>query len=151
MALTPYQKLPTDDTGYLLWRLSNIWRKKVNESIAEHKITHVQYLLLASIHQLEMDGKLTSQKQIANHAKVDIMMTSKVLRSLERKKLITRKRYHLDGRVFICKINERGIEKINQVSPIIKKLDIAFFDSVTQNKFSLQSIFAQMIKENYAL
>ena len=141
--------LPINDTGFLLWRLSNIWRKQINDAIAYLNLTHVQYLLLASIAQLEYKDKLTSQKSIAQYARIDIMMTSKVLRKQEQRKLVNRRKYNLDGRVYLSTLTKKGLALLQEVTPIIKKVDRNFFESVTQNKFSLQSIFSQTIEDQY--
>ena len=141
--------LPINDTGFLLWRLSNIWRKQINDAIGHLELTHVQYLLLASIAQLEYKEKLTSQKSIAQYARIDIMMTSKVLRKLELRKLVKRKKYHMDGRVYLSTLTKKGQELLGDATPIIKKVDRSFFESVTQNKFSLQSIFSETIEDQY--
>ncbi len=61
------------------------------------ELTHVQFVLLASPAWLNVDGHVT-QRQLADHAATDSMMTSQVLRNLEQRGLVSRARHPVDNR-----------------------------------------------------
>ena len=76
--------------GLLLWQVSTAWRRKIEEALRPHDLTHVQFVLIASTGWLSKDGKLVSQIDLARHGKLDVNMTSQVIRALERRGLIVR-------------------------------------------------------------
>ena len=75
--------------GLLLWQVTNRWQAAQRAALKPFDLTHVQFVLLASLTWLDSDGPVT-QKQLATHAATDAMMTSQVLRALERRGLIRR-------------------------------------------------------------
>jgi hypothetical protein len=72
-----------DSPGFLLWQLTNLWQQRMRSALAPLGITHVQFVLLASVAWLENSDKLVSQASLSRHAHTDVMMTSQVVRTLE--------------------------------------------------------------------
>ena len=56
--------------------------------LADLELTHVQFVLLAGTLWLEHKGAPPSQRELADHAGTDEMMTSQVLRTLAKRGLI---------------------------------------------------------------
>ena len=143
-----YDRKPSHGSGYLLWQVSNIWQRKINELLTDFCITHVQYLLLATIIWMEQRNLPINQISVARHAHSHKMMTSKVLRSLERTGYIKREEDPQDSRSKNVYITDKGREKYFEVKKIFDNEDKLFFDKVEKNRFSLTSIFIDMIEEN---
>jgi DNA-binding MarR family transcriptional regulator len=76
--------------GLLLWQVTNQWQAATRAALTPLGLTHVQFVLLASLTWLDASGPVT-QKQLADHAVTDPMMTSQVLRALERRGLMERR------------------------------------------------------------
>jgi DNA-binding MarR family transcriptional regulator len=89
---------PDESPGYLLWQVSNLWQRKMNQALDTLDLTHVQFVLLAALYWLSMSNKSVTQIDIADHAKVDKMVTSNVLRTLQKKGLLTRAEHETDTR-----------------------------------------------------
>ena len=66
----------------LLWQVTNRWQAAQRAALKPYGLTHVQFVVLASLTWLAADGPVT-QKALADHAALDPMMTSQVLRTLE--------------------------------------------------------------------
>jgi len=64
-----------------------------------------------------------TQKQLALHAKTDIMMTSQVARALEKKKLMTRTVNALDRRAIILEPTEKGVKVVNKAIVAVEDVD----------------------------
>ena len=64
------------------------WKRIVAAMLADLELTHVQFVLLAGTLWLEHKGAPPSQRELADHAGTDEMMTSQVLRTLARRRLI---------------------------------------------------------------
>lgn len=121
------QKHSVDGAGFLLWKAGNAWQRHVREQLKSTGITHVQFLLLDAVKQLETGGKQPSQTLLARTAGTDVMMTSKVIRTLEEAKLIARKNNANDGRAVILQITTAGKSKLTKAAAAIKKSEDAFF------------------------
>jgi MarR family transcriptional regulator, organic hydroperoxide resistance regulator len=100
-------KSENESSGFLLWQLNNIWQRQIIKSLKEFNLTHVQFVILTSLYWLETHNEKTTQISIAKFAHADVMMTSKVLRTLEEKKLIKRTDDKVDTRAKVIKITEK--------------------------------------------
>ncbi len=90
---------PEQSIGFMFWRTTNLWQRQIAKELELLDLTHVQFVLLAGIAWLNKEhAGLVTQARLSEHAKTDIMMTSKVVRTLETKKLITRQVNRSDPR-----------------------------------------------------
>ena len=112
-----------DRTGFLLWHAMLEWRRKVNDELAELGLTQVQFSLLASASYLNHRGGAPSQAELAEHAGMDVMMTSQVVRSLERDRLVKRMVDKNDARVKRIVPTAKGEEVVSGAIKLVEKLD----------------------------
>ncbi|MBK8701126.1 MAG: MarR family transcriptional regulator [Saprospiraceae bacterium] len=113
--------------GFVLWQLSNQWQRGINSVLKEYDLTHVQYILLEAIIQLGDFYEHVSQKSLADHANANTMMTSKVLRSLEKKGFIIRAGQDYDTRAKDVSITREGKALYKKVSRRVDQFDNQFF------------------------
>ena len=109
---------PDESPGFLLWTVSNAWQRRVRAALEPLGLTHVQFVLLASLAWLARDGAVVTQVELARHAATDVMMTSQVLRALESRGLLERHPHPADARaraLAACAI------------PAVEAADAAFF------------------------
>lgn len=118
---------PDDSPGFLLWQVSNLWQRKMNAGLNHLGLTHVQFVLLAGIVWLSQKEETITQARLAAHAKTDIMMTSKVLRALEKRGLIKRETNSKDTRAKSLKITPEGYELTVAANQIVDSIDRTFF------------------------
>ena len=74
-----------DSTGYLLYHLTMLMQRKMKKKLDKLDITHTQFVILASLYILSEKGKSVTQIEIANQSRMDKMMVSLVLRTLQKK------------------------------------------------------------------
>ncbi len=118
---------PEASPGFLLWQINNQWQAEQRKALAPFGITHVQFVLLASL--TWATGKVPfTQKQLAKHAKTDVMMTSQVVRVLEQKGLLTRKINVADGRSFRLYSTNAGQTLANKAIVAVEAVDKDFFN-----------------------
>lgn len=120
-------KHTVNGAGFLLWKAGNAWQRHVREHLKPAGITHVQFLLLEAMQQLEATGKKPSQILLSRTAGTDVMMTSKVIRAMEQQKLVARKSDQRDGRAVVLQITALGKQKVGKAKLAIKKSEVAFF------------------------
>lgn len=112
--------------GLLLWRVTNQWQAATRAALKPLGLTHVQFVLLASLTWLDATGPVT-QKALAAHAATDPMMTSQVLRALEQRGLVQRRPYPGDARARAVSVTEEGASLANQGVRAAEAVDRAFF------------------------
>jgi DNA-binding MarR family transcriptional regulator len=113
-------------TGFLLWQVTNRWQAAQRAALKPFDLTHVQFVLLASLTWSAADGPL-SQKQLSGNAATDPMMTSQVLRALEKRSLVTRVPHPDDRRAHAVAVTEVGIELVNRAIGAVEDCDRKFF------------------------
>jgi DNA-binding MarR family transcriptional regulator len=115
-----------DSPGLLLWQVTNRWQAAQRAALKEHGLTHVQFVLLASLTWLAADGPVT-QRQLADHAATDPMMTSQVVRALEDRGLITRLPHPEDKRARALGVTPAGRALADRAVVSAEACDAAFF------------------------
>ncbi len=129
-------KKPEDSTGYLLGQLTLIWQRKHKKVLDPLGLTQTQFVLLSSIAWLSKTNKKLTQVEIANHNNFDRMMVSKVLRTLQTKKLVTRQEHDTDTRAKIVALTPNGKKILQTALTAVENADIDFF-SVLGNNLAL--------------
>jgi DNA-binding MarR family transcriptional regulator len=119
--------------GFVVWQVASVWQRAVRTALDEVGLTHAQFVLLASAAWLEAqasesDGPVT-QVLIATHARTDAVMTSEVLRTLERKALVRRLPHPTDARARHIVLTPAGRRMVRRAVARVEAVDEAFFAS----------------------
>lgn len=136
-------------TGFLLWQVHAIWQRQVTAALRPHELTQVQFALLASLLWLMQREQDVTQVRLARHAKLDVMMTSQVLRALQARGLLERREHPTDTRAKVLGLTEAGIAKAMAAIPVVEQVDAQFFNIVGEQKALLNGFLNALIqKEN---
>ncbi|WP_078862181.1 MarR family winged helix-turn-helix transcriptional regulator [Streptomyces sp. NRRL F-5123] len=122
-----------ESTGLLLWQVTNRWQAAQRAALKPYGLTHVQFVLLASLTYLqaaEAPAPVT-QRRLADHAATDPMMTSQVLRALEARGLLTRDPHPHDARARTLSVTPEGRSLANAAVAAAEACDAAFFAPLT--------------------
>ena len=111
----------------MLWRATNAWQREMRAALAPHGLTHVQFVLLASLWWLGEQGETPTQKALADQAGTDAMMTSQVLRKLEGQGLVERNPHPTDSRARLLALTPAGRERLTGALADVEAADAAFF------------------------
>jgi DNA-binding MarR family transcriptional regulator len=122
---------PNDSPGFLLWHATLRWQRGIAQALAPLDLTHVQFVLLACTWWLNEQGERPNQIALAAQAGTDVKMTSQVVRSLERKKLIEREVDAADTRARRLHVTKRGAELAVRAITIVEQVDSEFFADVS--------------------
>lgn len=112
--------------GLLLWQVTNQWQQAQRAALKPYGLTHVQFVVLASLTYLAANGPVT-QKALADHAALDPMMTSQVLRALETAGLLTREDHPSDRRAKALAVTVEGRALANRTVKVVEACDAEFF------------------------
>ncbi len=121
-----------ESPGLALWHVTNRWQAVMRAALAPHDLTHVQYVLLASLVWMRSHGpdRPITQADLAEWAETDVMMTSQVLRALERKGLVERSRHPTDNRAKVLRATPVGTASAQRATQDVEAADAAFFASL---------------------
>ena len=139
---------PENGLGFTCWQLTNLWQKKTLTALKKLELTHVQFVLMAGIHWLTQQALVVSQKRLAEHAKTDIMMTSKVLRTLEKKGMVIRARLKSDTRARSLLLTNKGKDTLADAKHVMHELDQQFFSNFANCPQELRRNLQQLLLEN---
>ena len=119
-----------ESPGFLLWQVTMLWQRRIAAALRPHQLTQVQFALLASLLWLSRTQSAITQAMLARHAKLDIMMTSQVLRALEKRGLVAREAHPSDTRAKVLALTKRGRSLTWKTVPIVEQADRAFFGAL---------------------
>jgi DNA-binding MarR family transcriptional regulator len=131
---TRYDQPATASPGFVLWQVAAVWQRSLRTALAEVGLTHAQFVLLASAWWLdgraaERGGEPVTQALVAAHARTDPVMTSEVLRTLERKGFIRRLRHPTDDRAKRIAVTPAGRRLASRAVALVEAADEAFFSA----------------------
>jgi DNA-binding MarR family transcriptional regulator len=119
--------------GLLLWQLTNRWQAAQRAALKPFGLTHVQFVLLASLTWLDADEPVT-QRRLADHAATDPMMTSQVLRTLAGRGLVTREVDPDDSRALRLAVTEPGSRLALEAIRVVEAADAEFFAAAEERE-----------------
>ena len=131
--------------GYILWKLTTEWQRLLRVVLSEFKLTHAQFVYLASLKWLvNTSDEVVTQNKLSVVSGIDKMVISETTQKLIDKNLITRSKSKEDKRSYSIALTSSGHRLIGAALPAIEKLDLAFFREKKQAFNKLADIVADL-------
>jgi DNA-binding MarR family transcriptional regulator len=124
---------PDESPGFLLWHVTLRWQRDVAAVLMPLGLTHVQFVLLASTWWLNTHDRQPTQAALAAHAGTDVKMTSQVIRTLERKGLVTREVDPADTRARRLVVTEAGAALAPRAVEAVEAVDRALLGPLSKS------------------
>lgn len=140
-------KRAEDSPGFLLWQVTNLWQREIKKILLPFDLTHSQFVILASTHWLTIQKMEATQIILSLHTKIDPMTTSQVVRTLQKKELISRKEHQTDTRAKTIEITEKGKNIIKKAIIAVEKLDKEFFSSLGTSQGAFNSHLLTLLEK----
>jgi len=136
-----------DSPGLMLWRVTNAWQAAQRAALKPYDLTHVQFVLLASLTWLGGvgTGEPVTQRHLAQHAGTDPMMTSQVLRTLEAKGLVTREAHPTDARARALAATATGVALVNRAIGAVETVDRDFFAALGRRRGDFTKLLGKLL------
>lgn len=141
-------KKPEDSPGYLLGQLTLLWQRKQKRVLDPLDLTHTQFALLCAIAWLARESDQVTQIDIAHQSNADRMMVSKVLRTLEEKKFITRQEHPTDTRAKTIQLTPDGEIVLQKAIISVETADIEFFQQLGIELTTFNAAMAALIEQH---
>lgn len=133
--------------GFTLWQVSNLWQRELRKKLFPLNLTHAQYLLLQSACRLSEDKDLEiTQIRLAQDTDSDKMMVSKVLRTLETKKLLKRADLKTDNRAKKITVTNKGNEMYANAKVLVDDFEKEFFEIAEKHEKGLVKGLQKLLK-----
>ncbi len=94
--------------GFHLWHAALKWKSNLAEKLKPFELTPTQFFVLASLKWLSRDGVAPNQRELAEHAGLDPMTASQVVRAMEARKLLKRIEDPSDSRSWKLELTRAG-------------------------------------------
>lgn len=141
-------KDPGESPGYLLGQVTLLWERRHKKVLDPLNLTQTQFVLLTALGWLSRENDKVTQVDIANQGNADRMMVSKVLRTLEDKKFISRQEHPTDTRAKVIKLTNEGAKVLQKALTAIETADIDFFSAIGDKLPSFNSAMLNLIEHN---
>lgn len=141
-------KSPEESPGYLLGQLTMLWQRRQKKVLDPLDLTHTQFVLLAALAWLSRESDAVTQVDIARQSNADRMMVSKVLRTLEEKKFITRQEHEKDTRAKTIRLTTSGEIVLQKALKEVESTDLKFFSILETKLSSFNAVMSKLIEEN---
>jgi DNA-binding MarR family transcriptional regulator len=129
-----------------LWNASLRWTQEVARALAPLGLTHTQFFLLGAVSWLSKAGGPPKQREVAEFARFDKVMTSQVTRSLEGEGLLTRKDDPGDSRAWLLALTPKGTKLFAEAVALVRDVDVRFFGpKASQLREELASLHAHSV------
>lgn len=138
------------ETGFVLWQASNLWQRQMRAALDPLALTHVQFCLLRGLAELADSGQPVNQNQLAAYAGTDKMMTSKVLRTLEGRKLVVRQTNQIDSRSVKLGLTHEGQRLLELARPAVAGAEELVFGVLGKKREKFRKHLTSLMEEQAA-
>ncbi|KXO13231.1 Transcriptional regulator, MarR family [Moritella sp. JT01] len=147
---SPFKHEAADDSvGFLLWKITTLWQRKLAVVLGGFGITQTQFAILASLRWFQDNQKLATQTNLVEHTKIDKMTISKAIRKLELNGLVERTSSLSDARNTNVQFTKEGNSLIIKAIFTIETADDEFFSCLTESQLKqYKSLTSSLIKSN---
>jgi len=142
----PFSALSAEEsTGFLLWQVTALWQRAIAATLRPYALTQVQFVLLAGLLWLSQTEDEITQASLARHTRLDVMMTSQVLRSLERRGLVRRAAHSSDSRARRLSLTPKATALVSKALRAVELRDGEFFSRTRVDPQMLNRILLALI------
>lgn len=120
----------------LLFQVSKLWLKSKKQILDKFDLTYSQFETLEALYNLKNLKQEIIQINISKETGFDPMTTSFILRSLEEKRFITRRRGHINTRVVFVDLTHKGFEVYEKAFDEICKTSRLLYSKVDSQQLS---------------
>jgi MarR family transcriptional regulator for hemolysin len=134
---SPFQHAEADASpGFLLWKITALWQRRLSRVLAELGITQTQYAIMASLRWFAEQRAPPTQAHLVAHAKIDKMTLSKAIRKLEDEGLLLRVPSPGDNRAVNVRFTAKGRKLVQRAIVAIERADDSFFSALGERQLA---------------
>lgn len=135
-----------DTSSYLLYSAYSAWKRKMDQFLSHHNLTHSQCILLLGMGHLGDCSPEVLQNQLTKGVWFDSSTASHAVRALEDAGLISRSYKEGDERSKVAKLTEKGNLKLQEVEKDFMKGESEFFASLKNRQRDLNELLRDLLE-----
>lgn len=116
-----------ESIGFVFWKTYSLWSRKIKAELKTLGLTHVQFVVLATVFEMTKISKEVTQKEVADFSGIDIMSVSLALKFLVSSKYVIRKENKIDTRAKSVSMTKTGERKLMEAFKVVKQIDDQIF------------------------
>lgn len=141
-------KAEEDSSDFLLWQVYSQWQRGKNKALEKYDLTSSQLTLLTAIYWLKQQKQDVTQILLSKTANVDRMTTSTVLRTLEKKRFVSRVEHSIDTRAKTVDLSVSG-KKITVIAlQTVSQYNEKYFSALGANAKAFNKTLLNLLKQN---
>jgi len=109
---------PENAIGFVLWRITSHYQREMDRVLAAVDLSNLQFVTLALVGWFERNETVATQVALSRFGGIHPMQLSQMLKILEAKRLIVRKRDALDSRAKQVKLTRKGLDALRRAFPL---------------------------------
>ncbi|MBB5872208.1 DNA-binding MarR family transcriptional regulator [Allocatelliglobosispora scoriae] len=129
-----------ESPGFLLWRVTLRWQRRMTAALAPLGLTHAQFVQLMAVWWLTSEGRQPSERELASLAGGDVAAVGQVLLSLEKRDLLAGTIGEFDPARRLLDITETGRTLAEESMAVVEAADREFFRPVSAEPAFLESL-----------
>ena len=118
---------PQESIGLQFWKLHAKWQKRVASELSKYKVTHTQFVILASIKWFHEKSVSPSQAEISSVTGIEKMTLSKALVRLENSSLVKKTQSSKDTRAVCISLTSNSGRLVPELLKIVENIDNEVF------------------------
>lgn len=118
---------PENAVGFVLWRVVHRYQREVDRILLPLDLTHLQFTILTLAAWLGREGRDVTQAELARQGDIHPMQVSQMLKTLELKDMVTRKRSDADPRAKCIEATAAGLGVLRKALPMVVDMQRAMF------------------------
>ncbi len=134
--------------GFLLWQVSKLWQRHLTLALQDLNLPSTQAVILANVLRLGEEGRTVTQALLSTATNVDPMTTSQALRSLEQKRLITRRTPKTDLRTKDVQLTSHGRSVAFEAIARLAKTHKTFFMPLKDDNRQVVDYLRRLVEAN---
>lgn len=122
----------------LVWRIIKLLIKNKKQTLDGFGLTSSQFDILSAINYFSKTRTEIIQINLSEKANIDPMTTSTILRNLEKKGLITRRRNTINTRTVLVELTSEGSDILAQATIQIRQVSKKIYENLDEEWLTLQ-------------
>jgi len=139
---------PEKAVGFVLWRVVHRYVREVDRALIGLDLTHLQFTTLAMAAWLGRSAEPVTQVEISRFAEIHPMQVSHMLKTLESKHLIARRRSVSNVRAKHIDITAAGLTALKRALPVVIDVQRRLFGDEGRSGGDLLTALQRVDSEN---
>lgn len=135
---------PQNAVGFVMWRVVHRYQREVDRALVPLDLTHLQFTTLAMAAWQGRSGEWATQSELARFGDIQPMQISHMLKSLESKGMVARRRSSSDARAKRIEVTAAGLNALRRALPAVITVQREFFGDEMSPDSSLSAILLRL-------